>query len=255
MAVPMYQQIAEALRAEIESGRFPPGQQMPTELELREQFSASRSTIRDATKLLMNLGLVEARPGQGIFVTEKIDPFVSTLSDDPSAGDSVVYQYQVSQHGRTPSHSGVRVEVQTARQAIAAELAIQESDPVVSRHQQRFIDGSPWSTQTSFYPMGLATKAPGLLQARAIEAGAVQYLADVLGLRQAGYRDWITVRAPDATEAQFFSLPRDGRVAVFEIFRTAFDQYGTPIRVTVTVYPADRNQFVVLTGDVPAQTG
>jgi GntR family transcriptional regulator len=40
-------------------------------------------------------------------------------------------------------------------------------------------------------------------------------------------------------------------VAVFENFRTAFDQTGSPMRVTVTVFPTDRNQFVVEIGDVP----
>jgi GntR family transcriptional regulator len=104
--------------------------------------------------------------------------------------------------------------------------------------------------QTSFYPMGLALKAGDLLQASNIEHGAVKYLADTLGLRQVGYRDWITVRAPDGNEARFFNLPEDGRVAVFEIFRTAFDQTRTPMRVTITVFPTDRNQFIVMTGDV-----
>ena len=36
---------------------------------------------------------------------------------------------------------------------------------------------------------------------------------------------------------------------VFEIFRTGFDQTGTPLRVTVTVWPADRNQFIVNVGE------
>ena len=80
----------------------------------------------------------------------------------------------------------------------------------------------------------------------------MKYLADTLGLRQVGYRDWITVRAPDGNEARFFNLADDGRVAVFEIFRTAFDQTGTPMRVTITVFPTDRNQFIAMTGAVPA---
>jgi GntR family transcriptional regulator len=66
-----------------------------------------------------------------------------------------------------------------------------------------------------------------------------------------GYRDWITVRTPNATEADFFNLPLDGRVAMYEIFRTAFDQTSTPMRLTVTVFPADRNQFIVNVGEVP----
>jgi len=50
MANPMYRQIAEHLRAQIESGNLKPGQQLETELELRERYSASRNTVRDAIK-------------------------------------------------------------------------------------------------------------------------------------------------------------------------------------------------------------
>ena len=75
------------------------------------------------------------------------------------------------------------------------------------------------------------------------------YLAEALGIMQAGYRDWITARSPDPNEQAFFGLAHDA--TVFEIFRTAFDQTGTPLRVTVTVFPADRNQFIINVGDVP----
>jgi GntR family transcriptional regulator len=38
-------------------------------------------------------------------------------------------------------------------------------------------------------------------------------------------------------------------VTMFEIFHTAFDQDKVPMRVTVTVFPTDRNQFIVDVGD------
>jgi hypothetical protein len=41
---------------------------------------------------------------------------------------------------------------------------------------------------------------------------------------------------------------------VFEIFLTAFDQAGAALRVTVTVFPTDRNQFIINVGDVPDPT-
>ena len=92
MANPMYRQIAEDLREQIESGAIGPGQQLRTELELRERYGASRNTVRDAIKWLTSLGLVETKPGQGTFVVQKIDPFVTTLTADPKrpGGDKVV---------------------------------------------------------------------------------------------------------------------------------------------------------------------
>ncbi len=82
-----------------------------------------------------------------------------------------------------------------------------------------------------------------------IEEGTVQYLAETVNLNQVGYRDWVTGRGPDDDEQAFFGLAHDA--AVFEVFRTGFDQYQTPTRVTVTVYPVDRNQLVFNFGNIP----
>jgi GntR family transcriptional regulator len=249
---PMYQQIAEKLRTRIEKGELAPGAQLPTELELRDQYSSSRNTIRDAIKRLTSQGLVETRPGQGTFVTPRIDPFVTTLTDEPWKGgdSSAVYLSEVNKSNRTPSFNPPRVEIQVPSAEVTRRLRVPPDTQVVSRHESRHIDGIPWSLQTSFYPMDFITKgATRLLMAEDIEQGAVSYLAETIGVKQVGYRDWITARVPNANEQSFFGLAYDA--TVFEIFRTGFDQTGTPLRVTVTVWPADRTQFIVNIGKVP----
>jgi GntR family transcriptional regulator len=254
MATPMYRQIAEDLREQIETGKLKPGQQLRTELELREHYGASRNTVRDAIKWLTTLGLVESRPGSGTFVVQKIDPFVTTLSGEPGRGsvEGANYLSEVRERNRVASASPLQVEIQTAVADVARGLWIAEDAEVISRHERRYIDGTPWSMQTSYYSMELADRgAERLRRAGHIEEGTVKYLANTLHIHQVGYRDWITVRAPNATEADFFKLPADGRVAVYEIFRTAFDETGQPVRLTVTVYPADRNQFIIDVGNVP----
>jgi GntR family transcriptional regulator len=255
MSNPMYRQIAEDLREQVESGTLEPGQQLRTELELQKHYGASRNTVRDAIKWLITLGLVETRPGQGTFVVQKIDPFVTTLTSDPSsagASEGASYLSEVRERNRVPSDSPIQVEIQAASGDIARGLWIDEGTEVISRHERRLIDGTPWSMQTSFYPMELAERgAARLMRPANIEEGTVQYLAETLNIRQVGYRDWITVRAPNPTEADFFKLAADGRVSMYEIFRTAFDEDGQPIRLTVTAYPADRNQFILEVGKVP----
>jgi GntR family transcriptional regulator len=255
MANPMYRQIAEDLRAQIESGQLEPGQQLLTEIELRDRYGASRNTVRDAVKLLTALGLVETRPGQGTFVPKKIDPFVSTLSGDPTGAggaEGASYLSEVSERDRKASVSPLQVEIQEASDEVSSGLWIAKRTEVISRHERRFIDGTPWSMQTSYYPMEFADRgAERLRSARNIDEGTVKYLAEALRIHQVGYRDWITVRAPNPTEADFFKLPADGRVGMYEIFRTAFDGNGVPMRLTVTVYPTDRNQFILNVGKVP----
>ena len=222
MADPMYRQIADDLRRQIEEGALAPGQQLRTELEFRERYDASRNTVRDAIKWLITRGLVETRPGQGTFVIKRINPFVTTLSKDPETGggsdEGPIYREEVEAESRIPDTTEPRVEMQKADETTANTLGVSLGEPIVSRHYQRSIDGTPWSLQTSFYPMSLVQRgALRLIQATDIIEGTVAYLRDALGIRQTGYRDLITVRAPNETETAFFKLPDDGRVGVFEI--------------------------------------
>lgn len=257
MPEPLYRRIADSLEEQIEAGEILPGAKLPTELELRETYRASRNTVRDAVRWLTVRGLVETWPGQGTFVRQKTEPFVTTLSADPETGlgggEGEAYMNEVRLQGRKPHASKPRVEILQASGVAAEELEIPDGTSVVSRHQERFIDGLPFSLQTSYYPMSLVDAgAVRLLEATPIEPGTSRYLAAALGIEQSRYRDRITVRARNSAEADFFTLPASGRVSVFETLRTAFDAEATPFRLTVSVYAADRNEFAVFTGRVPA---
>ena len=95
--------------------------------------------------------------------------------------------------------------------------------------------------------MDFITKgATNLLMAVDIEGGAVKYLADEIGVRQTGYRDWITGRLATEEEQAFFGIGHNA--AVFVDSRVAFDQNNVPMRLTVTIFPVDRNQLVVNVG-------
>lgn len=235
-----------------------PGSQLPTELELCDAYAASRNTIRDAVKRLTSLNLVETRPGQGTFVVRKVDPFVTILawvSDVETTADSVdpesaAYLSEVNKEHRKARISPLKVEIQVPPPEVALRLRLEPNAQAISRHQQRFIDEAPWSLQTSFYPMDFfARGATQLLIAQDIEGGAVRHLGATLNIKQVGQRDWITTRNPDDNEQKFFELAQDA--TVFVIYRTGFDQNKKPMRVTVTIFRADRNQFIVDSGDVP----
>ncbi|GAB4564213.1 MAG: GntR family transcriptional regulator [Anaerolineae bacterium] len=60
------QQIEEALKAEILSGRFKPGERIPLE-ELAEQWGVSITPVRDAVKRLEKAGLVNVLPRRGVY--------------------------------------------------------------------------------------------------------------------------------------------------------------------------------------------
>lgn len=254
MAGPLYREIARDLRRKINSGELARGSQLPTEDELMTLYQASRNTVRSAIRELSIRGLVDTLHGKGTFVTEYVPPIVTTLTTDPAGGgggEGRVYTAEVAASGREATNTGPpRVEVQKAKPAVTDALRIPEGSDVVSRHEERLVDGRPWSLQTSFYLRSLADLAPRLLQPDDISEGAVNYLRSC-GIEQAGYRDSIEVRKPNPTEAEFFGIPSDGRIEVTEIYRVGFDQHHNRVRLTITVYRADRTRFVINVGDVP----
>lgn len=60
--------IAESLRALITGGQLKPGDKLPTEAMLCQQFGVSRTTLREAIQMLRTNGLLEVTPGRGSFV-------------------------------------------------------------------------------------------------------------------------------------------------------------------------------------------
>jgi GntR family transcriptional repressor for pyruvate dehydrogenase complex len=60
--VPVYLQVAEQLREAILSGRFAPGERLPTERELAVQFGVSRTSVREALRALEAQGFVAPGP-------------------------------------------------------------------------------------------------------------------------------------------------------------------------------------------------
>jgi GntR family transcriptional regulator len=254
MAGPLYRQIAGDLRRKIESGALGHRTQLPTEDQLMASYSASRNTVRNALKELTTRGLVYTLHGKGTFVSELVSPILTTLTIDPSKGNAtgevLVYAAEIAAGGRSLSMVGPVVEISKASSVVARALRISENTDVIIRHEKRYVDGLPWSMQTSFYPRSLSDRAARLLDTEDIGEGTAAYLAEC-GILQVGYHDEIGWRSPNEGETAYFDLPEDGHIQIVEIDRFAFDQSQNRIRFTVTVYRADRNRFVINIGDVP----
>ncbi len=70
-ARPLWQQVADDLRNDIQTGHLSPGSRLPSETELAYQYGVSRVTIRHAIRSLSDEGLVEAVHGRGTFTTDQ----------------------------------------------------------------------------------------------------------------------------------------------------------------------------------------
>ena len=255
-----YQVIADDLRQQIESGALKRESKLPTEGVLEKKYNASRNTVREALNILVAEHLLEKRGGrEGNWVTKAHVPFVTTLSTDPKTGlggggeEGATYPEVVHEQGREARADVPEVKVVKCPRDIAVGLSVSTGENVVSRHQDRYIDGTIWTRQTSYYPLEWVNRgAASLLVPEDIPEGTVKYL-ETINLKQEGYRDLISARLPDDKERTLFNLTHSH--TVIEVFRTSFAEDGTPIRVTVTVFPSDRNQIAYNIGTVPNHYG
>ena len=258
MTEPMYRQIAEDLRPRSSPASWLRAASLPP------RSSSGSSTARrgtpSATRSSGSLPWAWSRPARARAPSsiEKINPFVTTLTGDPTpdvaAGKRAVYLAEVAASGRTPTISQPGWRSSRPTRSSRRALRIEEGAQVVQPASGTLHRWHPLVTADLVlsHEPGAGGAPTGSSRPTDIDEGAVAYLAT--SVRYPAGRATATrsrYAPPDETEASFFKLPADGRVSVFEIFRVGFDKDANRIRLTITVYPADRNRFRVNVGQVP----
>ena len=71
--IKVYEQVTEQIRNMIIDGTLKKGDKLPTERDLAEQFSVSRTSVREALRALEVIGLVESRQGGGNFIRQNFE--------------------------------------------------------------------------------------------------------------------------------------------------------------------------------------
>jgi DNA-binding transcriptional MocR family regulator len=104
----LFEQLATRLRDQIHSGTLRPGQVVPSERTLAQQYSLGRQTVSRAVKLLRAEGLLEYRRGQGVFVREPVE---LTPVTPPPGSSGVVRMPTAAERAQYGLQDGVAVAV------------------------------------------------------------------------------------------------------------------------------------------------
>jgi GntR family transcriptional regulator, arabinose operon transcriptional repressor len=90
---PKYQQVYDSIKEAILAGSYEPGQKLPSEAQLLEEFDTSRITVIRALRELQQRGLVQRRAGSGTYVTEGMPPGGSLLFGllIPNLGETEIF--------------------------------------------------------------------------------------------------------------------------------------------------------------------
>ncbi len=221
-----YLEIAAHLRGLV--SRSDPGDLLPSDAELCEQFSVSRMTARQAVQLLVNEHLVERRRGRGTFVAARKVP--------RSLGSPLSFTESMRRRGLTTSSKPIESRVSKADGREARALGINVEDPVYVIERVRHADDTPMAIERVVLPTSIAASIDTTL-----ESGSLHDAFESAGLIPSeAYAD---VSARLATEREQEQLDMQSIAVVLAEERTIFDQDGRPLEHTVTLYAADRYSF------------
>lgn len=243
-AYPKHRIIADELRNQINAGDFSPANKLPSEADLCKFHRASRTTIRDALKILANEGLLTGESGRGWFVRQRryliyrpqtvfrprapgLDPKLCRFVADRVA------------EGRQASQT-IEVAIVTPPADVAERLELPPDAVTVVRRRVRTVDGELYYINDSYFPWDLV-QGSAITLPNDIVRGANAVLTS-LGYEQTKVRDEVFIRMPNPDEAHRLRLGPGTPVGVHVLTGTTVT--GKPVRVAVNVLPGDRHVIV-----------
>lgn len=240
---PFYAQVADSLRDEIHAGTYRPGDQLPSERELRERFEVSGNTIRAALVQLRAEGLVVSHQGRGVFVTEQTT--LRRLSTDISEARG--FYSMLDRMGKTPA-TKTTVSRVPASDEVADWLGVPAGEEVVIRARILRTEGElPTGLAVSYFPMWVVEAAPNLADPN--KSGLPVWLREAFGPTYSD--DVVDARMPTGEERQRLEIPEG--VPVLIIKGTTRDQQHRVLHFIDKVTPAGRMQYGYRFGTVPTE--
>ncbi len=229
-AAPMYDQLRRMLIEGIARDGLQPGDLLPGEHRLCEQYGISRTVVRQALAQLEHEGVVERVKGKGTFVAR------------PRTSESLVHTLvglydDVERRGGHVHSDVLRHEIEAADPDVADALEIEPGAPVVVLERLRHVDGEPWSLSTTWMPeeVGRVTLGTDLSEAS---------LYRLLG-ENGTHAAW-GVRSAEATVAsheQAVQLGVSAGAALLRLRSLSRDADDRPIEYFIALHRGDRSRF------------
>lgn len=224
-----YQQIADILRAAINSGEYGPGDLLPSQPELARQYGLNQTSISRAITVLRHEGLVRIEQGRGAYVQER--PVVRRVRRIPHSSSGSSFAAEMRRLGLDPKTDLVEMRVVTASPEVAERLRLAADGSVLMRQRHMYASGRPVQLATSYIPLAVAGDPqefdpdanPTVIYERLAQRGNIA----------SHVSEEIEVRRPTPDEMRFLELG-DGH-PVLVVTRLTLNQHGDPMDVAVNV--------------------
>lgn len=224
---PLYDQLMQRIREDIDRGVYPVGSRIPPEHELERTYSVSRVTVRRALAELTSAGLLERKQGKGTFVSA---PRIShELKNVHSFHDTCVAA------GKVPGARVLRVREQKADAADCRDLQLPPDAKVLEILRVRTADGEPVVLEKNHFSMAYAYLEEGDLEGSLYAA-----LADY-GVRAAQAVHDLSLCSASAEQAKALGI--EAGTALLHLNEVIYDQRGRPLHNSEQWIRGDRFVF------------
>lgn len=231
--IPLYFQVKEYLRSQIQSGQYKVDELIPSERELAEEFEINRLTVRQAINELVQEGLLYRQRGVGTFVSSpKIEQPLTRLTN---------FSNDMINRGAVPGAQVVSVTIIPATKQIASNLHIEAGDEVLEIVRVRTADGEPMCLERSYLSYKLAYPLHGM----DMENVSLYHLLETkCGLKLVKAVQTIEAAAVRPEEAGILEMGIHEAVMLIE--RTTYAEgIEYPVEYVKSSYRGDRYKFSI----------
>lgn len=152
--LPRYIQFANQIQAQITGGTFAPGEMLPSQRDLAEQFGTTLMTIRKAINVLEEEGLLRSEHGVGTFVTKP------DLQEEQYQLLSVSTEMNQRPIGETETRV-LRIVPNVTHPRASLALRLPKNNALILLERLRIRNGIPFAYQRSFLPPQFAEMIQG----------------------------------------------------------------------------------------------
>ncbi|MBT9314719.1 phosphonate metabolism transcriptional regulator PhnF [Leptothoe spongobia] len=230
-ALPLYLQIADELRRNIEELVFNVGDQLPTELELSQRFGVHRHTLRRAVDVLRQEGIVDVERGRGTFV---VAPIALPI------GKRVRFNEALKAQAITPTRQMLRTVDIKADPKLAQRLEIELGASVILLERLYLVDELPIDVSSSHFP---GQRFPQLITHCEAYNSISQMLLKEYSCDHIRRSTRISARVARPRDARLLKMPVNSPILLSESINV--DQNGTVIEYGVTRFRGDRMELVM----------
>jgi GntR family transcriptional regulator len=228
--VPIYHQLEEYIKQQIESGILQEEEAIPSEREFSERFEISRMTVRQAINNLVTDGCLYRQKGRGTFVSKKkVEQELQGLTS---------FTEDMLSRGMKPSSKLISFQVMPADSKTARDLSISEGDPVYEIKRSRLADGAPMALETAYIPERIV---PGLSVENSNQS-LYRYIEENLSLSISVAKQEIEASIADEKTAKELSIEKGAPVLL--MVRISYLEDGTPFELVKSTFRADRYRFI-----------